>query len=107
MQIPERWVIANLWVIRHKPTNSYLPNPTFGSAKGRGGSHVEPVPPHVSQPRTFDTERAAKSALGHWLRGKVNCSRWDGDEDITLVPVPHRKREEMEIVPVVLVHKDL
>lgn len=100
-------MIANLWVIRHKPTNNYLPNPPFRSANGHVGSHVEPVPPHVNQPRTFDTERAAKSALGHWLRGRVTCTRnWDGDEDIKLVRVPHRKRKEMEIVPVVLVHKD-
>lgn len=106
MQIPERWVIAQLWVIRHKPSGNYLPNPTFGNRKGRGGSHVEPVGTHIAQPRTFDSERSAKSALGHWLRGKVNCSRYKDDEVYELIPVPHRKREEMEIIPVVLIHKD-
>ena len=106
MNIPDRWVIAHLWVIRHKPTGNYLPNATFNSRKGRGGSHVEPVPAHVSQPRTFYTEKAAKSALGQWLRGKVYCFRYNDDEVCELIPQPHRIREEMEIVPVVLIPKD-
>lgn len=41
------------------------------------------------------------------IQWKVNCSRYNDDEIMQLIPVPHRKREEMEIVPVVLVHKDL
>jgi hypothetical protein len=92
-----------LYAIRHKPTGGFLPPPK--NRNGRGGSHVEPEVGCV--PRIFPTERAAKSALGQWLLGKFE-HHWIGDEFggeeiLTVVPQPHRKREEMEIVPVQLI----
>lgn len=93
------------YAIRHIPTGHYLPEPM--GRQGRGGSHTEPLPFSTELakcPRIFDTERAAKSALGQWLRGKFYCYR-DGDEssyeeDVEIVPQWHRKRVDMEIVPV-------
>jgi len=97
------------WAIRHKPTGGYLPEPT--GRMGRGGSHVEPVlhVDRMTEPRLFHTERAAKTALGTWLKGKVHhsagysCSGPDFleeyYEELSTEHVPSRVREEMEIVP--------
>ncbi len=104
MQIPERWVIAELFAIREKGTDKYLPL----SKLGRGGSSLEPTPVSKAQPRLFKSERAAKSALGHWLRGELQCTRYeDGGEVHKLIPKPHRIREKMEIIRVVLTPKEL
>lgn len=102
------------WLIRHKPTGGYLPEPI--GRMGRGGSHVEPVvhtDDPATTPRIFQSERAAKNALAAWLRGKYVAHRgsysggpdFDVDyyEDIEIVPVPGRKREEMEIISADLV----
>lgn len=101
------------WLIRHKPTGGYLPEPT--GRMGRGGSHVEPVmhTDTATEPRLFHTERAAKIALGTWLKGKYVAKRgsYAGGpdfieeyyEDVEIVGVPSRKREEMEIISADLV----
>ena len=88
-------------LIRHKPTGNYLPE-AYGKDK-RGGSHVEPVPPHETgkqRPRVFKSERAAKIFLTGWLAGKVKS--WydtdDGECYTRVEPVESRKAEEMEIV---------
>lgn len=97
----------NLYFIRQKSTGYYLPEPN-GRA-GRGGSHTEPNP-DSSLARIFRSERSAKIALNAWLKGKYVADRWCSDghpgndwepnyyEDIRIVPVPQRKREDMEIV---------
>ena len=106
MNIPDRWVIAHLWVIRHKPTGHLIPQPS--SRYGRGGSHVEPMDPKRAIPRFFYSEHSAKAYLGQWVRGKASCRRYeDGDEIHNLEPTPHRIKSDMEIVPVVLVPKEL
>lgn len=95
------------WFIRHKPSGHYLPEPA--GRLGRGGSHVEPTAFNSQPPRVFTTERSAKSALTAWLRGKFvrSGSRdwetgiWEED-DLECIPVPSRKREEMEIIPATL-----
>lgn len=102
--------MKSMWAIRHKPTNHYLPSPKGHS--GRGGSFVDPVDPDVTLPRLFPTERSAKAALTCWLKGKhVGKYGWDGSEyggmykyciGYTIVPVPNRKREDMEVVEIVL-----
>lgn len=102
--------MKSMWAIRHKPTNHYLPSPKGHS--GRGGSFVDPVDPAVTLPRLFPTERSAKAALTSWLKGKHE-GKWDWDDSewggmykycigYTIVPVPNRKREDMEVVEIVL-----
>ena len=97
--------MKSMWAIRHIPTNHYLPSPKGHS--GRGGSFVDPVDPNVTSPRLFPTERSAKAALTCWLKGKHE-GEYDWDEGYkycvgyTIVPVPNRKREDMEVVEIVL-----
>ena len=99
------------WTIRHKPTGYMLP--VAKGRDGRGGSHVEPVEPSVDT-RLFRSERAAKGFLTTWLKGKVVAERgmdpghpgndWESEyyEDLKTVPVPTRKREEMEVATMVM-----
>jgi hypothetical protein len=105
-----------LYAIKHKPTGFVLPKPT--DRGGRGGSYVEPADPGSCIPRLFMNERSAKSALGQWLKGKhsviVNngiSAPWLGEdeyrEDHHITPVPSRKREEMEVVPVICLIPDV
>lgn len=95
------------WFIRHKPSGHYLPEPT--GRMRRGGSHTEPVSPDQKQPRVFMSELSAKRALSSWLRGKVHRNKgydsYTGDywEDNEIVPVPSRKKDEMEIVNATMV----
>lgn len=96
-------LLRELYVIRHKPSGYFLPIVSYNSRGGRGGSSVEVCSADIAQPRTFNSMRSAKSALGHWLRGEMKSNRaYDGDEDLELIPKPHRKRVEMEIVPAML-----
>lgn len=96
-----------LWVIKHTPTGHYIPRP-FGR-NGRGGSFLEPSEDSTLA-RLFYSERSAKIFLSAWLKGKHHCDRgyvpghpgndWEGEhfEEVSVVPVPSRKREEMEII---------
>jgi hypothetical protein len=100
--LPFRW-----WAIRHKPSGLWLPEPV-GRAD-RGGSHVEPS---AERPRVWPTPRGAQNALSAWLRGKFEARRgadgggpgWDPEyyEDIEVVPQPHRRRADMEVVELTL-----
>lgn len=102
-----------LYAILHKPTGFYLPEPT--GREGRGGSHTEPVNciGDVANPRLFTTERSASNALTQWLRGKhfrytetegsYEEGYYEVDGPLEVAHQPHRKREEMEIVPFFLV----
>lgn len=100
-----------LWLIRHKPSGGYLPEPA--GRMGRGGSHVEPQvytgDPLEDRPRLFVSKLSASRALSSWLRGKVHhISGYDGFageyyEDSSLEVVPTRVREDMEIIAVDLV----
>lgn len=105
MSTSESSYCVPLYAIRHRPTGNYLPRPL--GREGRGGSHLEPVEPtsaKETRPRFFETERAAKIFLSSWLKGKViHTSSYDslnGEywEDTSVVPVPSRKAEEMEVV---------
>lgn len=94
---------TEFFAIRHKPTGHYLPE--HGSRKGRGGyTNDEPDP--NKPPRMFASKHHAESALIWWLKGIVGVSyhydSYDGDYDEikTMEPMPHRKAEDMEIVPV-------
>lgn len=96
-----------MYAIKHVPTGQFLPAPS--GRNGRGGSHMEPVKVSAaSPPRLFHTEAAAKIALTYWLRGIVTVTYGYGnewgecDESWHTEPQPHRKREEMAIVPIEL-----
>lgn len=108
MQIPDRWIISHGFVIRHKPTGHYIPNIAPGHR--RGGSLVEPEDPKKSNPRVFVSERSAVAYLIQWCKGKHICTRtgeYDSYDEVTeIVPQPHRIREDMEIIPVVLMPKE-
>ena len=96
------------YAVQHVPSGLYLP--AANGRNGRGGSHVEPSD---ERPRLFPTERGAKNYLASWLKGKYVADRgeytggpdWDSEfyERIELIPQPHRKREEMAVVSLVLV----
>lgn len=89
------------YAIRQKGTQKCLPE------LGRGGkTWLEPV--IGLPPRLFCDERAAKVALTWWLRGITTVTRtrdWDGyyDEAWHTEPEPHRKAEDMEVIPITLV----
>lgn len=95
-----------LFFIRHIPTGLYLPEP--GGRNGRGGSHTEPGP--ADNARIFRSQRSAKIALNAWLKGKYVADRgysdghpgndWERDyyEELSVIPQPHRKLFEMEII---------
>lgn len=91
-----------LWAIRHNPSGGFLYMPT--TYTGRGGSFVEPITfpdKQGRQPRLFMSDRAAKSALGLWLKGKFINHRDSEDEEVMEIRhQPNRKREEMQIVPI-------
>ena len=99
-----------LYAILYVPTGFFLSEPV--GRYGRGGSHVEPVncSGNEPNPRLFQTERSAKAALTQWLRGKHMCSRGyhtagidemcgEYFEETEIVPQPHRKRNEMLVIP--------
>jgi len=70
---------------------------------------MEPTPPDLypaQEPRLFDSERAAKIFISTWVQGKVTAYRsydhYGGcdEEDITVIPTPHRDKRDMEVVPI-------
>jgi len=97
----------DLFFIRQKSTGFYMPMPL--GRQGRGGSHMEPDA-DSSKARIFRTERAAKIALNTWCKGKFVADRytdhghpgndWEVDyvENISVVPVPSRSLDDMEVV---------
>lgn len=98
--------ISEYVVLRHKPTGFFIPEPK--SRHGRGGSHVDPVPANVGIPRLFCNERAAKSFLGQWSRGKFYCSRdYDGGEELTVKAIMGRNKKDFEMVSILIIPKDV
>lgn len=96
------FTISTYYAIRHKKTGYYIPATHKGKG-GRGGSHVEPRDPSKAIPRLFPSTASAKAFLGQWLRGEINVRRWDDYEKVTVVPVPSRKKEDLEIIEINLV----
>lgn len=93
------------YAIRHKPTGNYLPQ----LRRRRGHTHTEPTPLADAVPRLHKTMRQAKVALWYWLKGKWHeeysqpyygfGQEYDGNEP---KPCPERRRDDMEIVPMVV-----
>lgn len=91
----------NLFAIRHKPSGGFLP--WNNRISKRGGTWVDPST--TLPPRFFYTRRAAVLALRAWLSGKMTYSvDYDTNAvDLSILPDPNRKAEDMEIVDFVLV----
>lgn len=102
-----------MYAIKHVPTGGYLPAPK--GRGGRGGSHMEPVVFDENSkelPRLFGRKAAANAGLIHWSKGIYKTDRgydngtpWSGGEyyeETYIDPQPHRRKEDMEIVPVVI-----
>lgn len=96
-----------VWFIREISTGNYIPE--AHGRRGRGGSHMEPSP-NRGEARIFRSRLSAARFLGAWLKGKYVADRghttghpgndWEADyyEDISIVPVYTRHREDMEII---------
>jgi len=87
--------------IQHVPTGRLLPAPR--GRGGRGGTHVEFEDDGI--PRLFEKENSAKMALRWWLNGAVEVGQsfdafGDVDEQWRTRACPHRKEEEVKVVPV-------
>ncbi len=87
------------YAVRHKPSGLFIPRLETG--KRRGGSHFEPS--NEREPRLFFNRISARAFLSNWLQGKAelhNCTGYDGEYEtyIKVIPQPHRKKEDMEIV---------
>lgn len=93
-----------MYVIKHKPSGSYLPH--FRGRPGRGGTCVNIG--DKGMPRLFANKVAAKNALRWWLEGVVGVKIFYGDafeeasESWTTEKRPERRAEDMEIVKVEL-----
>lgn len=111
------------WAIRHKPTGNYLPIAWYRKRRQWfyrfGYTWREPDAGINNQyertePRLFWEKVEAERALKSWLSGqrkrgsnpaKLNSNTilYTADSYTThLIPTPHRKADEMEIVPVTI-----
>lgn len=103
LQIPTRWLVGEYFVIRHKPSGRFIP----AVPRGTGASFLEPMSTAYRPPRMFMSVASAKGFLGQWLRGQhVNIG--DAEEPfVKVTPVSSRVKEDMEIIPLALVFKEL
>lgn len=88
--------------IRHKPTGFFMPHPT--GRNGNGSSFWEPTE-QADEPRLIRSVHAAKCVITQWLRGHHNPEfdyedGWKYTVGTDVKPMPHRKREDMEIVEI-------
>ncbi len=90
-----------------------MPEPT--GRMGRGSSHWDPVE-QADRIRLLSSQRSADAVLTQWLRGKhIKDTDWEHDEfsgrsyevdaGTIIEPVETRKREDMEIVPLLLIEE--
>jgi hypothetical protein len=88
-----------VYCIRQKSTGLFIPR--FKTGQRRGGSHLEPS--NEREPRVFHNALAARAFLSSWLQGIHKHDTYidmDGvqDDGVSIVPQPHRKKDDMEIV---------
>ena len=100
-------MIGPYYAIKLKGTDKYLP---VMWRKRCGFSHTEPT--NEVMPRLFPTLASARNALTAWLQGKwktveVHSGFYGEDVDCYAEPVKveGRKRELMEIVPMMIKEK--
>lgn len=90
--------------IRHKPSGGMLPN-----VRGYGFTKTEPE--LDEPPRLFVRRSSAAQALNYWLEGEHIESNPDndfsGEIKLRVIPKPHRRREDMEIVEIEIVVRSL
>lgn len=111
----------NVYVIKHKPSGTYMPSRIGRS--GRGWSHWNPghIDPELGpeiyydqNPRIFFTLQSARNALSAWLQGAWERQigkegDWEtGYYEVDTGPAPteplvERHREDMEIIGLELV----
>lgn len=94
------------WAIMRKSDGFYIPKPI--GRNGRGGSFCEPEDPSTPhfEMRLFTSENGARIALHAWLKGRYE-QRYSYDdwgnkeyESIEIVKQPHRRADDMSVVPV-------
>lgn len=87
------------FAVRHKPTGEYIPR---SNNNGRGGSYSEPCKDKPA--RLFHCRHAARSFLLMWLKGhfknnhSLDYETGIDEYSLEIIPQPHRKKEDMEIV---------
>lgn len=93
-----------VYAIQHTPSGFFLPQ----RKSRKGFTSDEPVKDCI--PRLFKQRRHAQCALNYWLQGmtgweyvKGNFEMPGGDEIVTHA-VPSRKKEEMAVVALAVVH---
>lgn len=100
-------MIRELFAIRHKPSGGFLP----GLPSGLRAGYTSTEPTTHDVPRLFIDKGAANRALTWWLKGTIYVNRYQSTnpdswgevcEDWKEELIPERKREDMEVVPVLL-----
>lgn len=103
--------MSTYFIIKHKATGKIMPQ-----LVGRGYTNWNPSHPDEKQvwvdalvPRLFVSKRSAQVSAIHWYRGAYVMHRSSGSwpdiepsEDLEVVPQPHRKQGDLEIIPVEL-----
>lgn len=110
-----------VFAIRHKPTQAWMPARMFKQYGGWSHWEPEPVPEghgdmsgYDKNPRIFFTKRSVQNALKAWVQGAwMSQTKQDGDWEtgyhrVSAGPAPEkpvnpRKREDMEIVALELI----
>lgn len=91
------------FAIRQLSTGYFMPA-HFGTRSHRYSSD-NPTPGCI--PRIFPSRASAQVALSDWLRGewKLEVSRYgrdDCEQDLVVIPVEGRNKEDMEVVPLLI-----
>lgn len=105
-----------VYSILHKPSGKFMPQ-RMSRSGNRGWTHWQPgiEDGHVATPRLFNTHRVAAMALtawlaGVWVRRTGYNDTMDGpdyyDDLGCELPKVERRREDMEIVKMILVPEE-
>jgi hypothetical protein len=95
------------FAIKQKSTGFFIPQ--FGKNQSKGGTWLEPT--DKQPPRLFRRRQDAKSALDHWLKGRLRRVYHvpegpnfidEGDYSDEYIPQAHRFPEDMAIVEVTI-----
>ena len=89
--------MSTFFIVRNKHTNEWLP---VSHQRNSTAARLTSTLP----PRLFRTVSAAKNALNWWCEGihYMNRGAYGDDWDLDFVRVPDRKKEDMEVVGVIL-----
>ena len=89
--------MITFYIVRNKHTNEWLP---VSHQRNSTAARLTSTLP----PRLFRTVSAAKNALNWWSDGVSfrNRGAWGDDYDLDVVHCKDRKKEDMEVVGVIL-----